>query len=57
MLFKQSYQYPCLVLLDSRPESPIPTFCSFNDAWKRIEGLLNQVFQLAKESREHQACK
>jgi hypothetical protein len=53
ILLKQSFQHPYLVLLDSRPEHPMPLFQSFNDAWRRIEMLLNQVFQLGKEGHEY----
>src|SRR5436305_1286234 len=52
VLFKQSYQHPCLIMQDScGPEPPIRIYHSLNEAWKQMERLLNKIFHLAKQGR------
>ena len=54
-LFKQSYQHPYLVLLAYGPEARIFIFHSVNEAWHRLELLLNEVFQAIEQGRQQQA--
>jgi Fungal specific transcription factor domain len=54
-LFKQLYQHPCLLLQAAEPGPPAPMFCSFKEAWHEMERLMNKIFHLTKQAREHEA--
>ncbi|KAF2807002.1 uncharacterized protein BDZ99DRAFT_448691 [Mytilinidion resinicola] len=64
-LFKYTYQHPRLVsqgpgrdyliLQTSGPEHPARGFSSINDAWHQLERLLNQIFHLNHQARQHAA--
>jgi hypothetical protein len=54
-LFKQLYQHPCLLLQAAEPGPPAPMFYSFKEAWHEMERLLNKIFHLNKQAREHEA--
>ena len=54
-LFKQSYQHPYLVL--QVPESQSPIFHSINEAWQRMERLLNKIFHLTEKARQQNSSR
>ena len=54
-LFKQPHQHPCPLLQAAEPGPPVAMFCSFRDAWHELDRLLNEIFQLTKQSCELKA--
>jgi hypothetical protein len=54
-LFKYFHPHPFLLLQSFEPGPPSPTFSTFKMAWHELDGLLNKIFYLTKQSREHEA--
>ncbi|KAF2498731.1 hypothetical protein BU16DRAFT_615737 [Lophium mytilinum] len=65
-LFKYTYQHPsllsqgpaqdCLILQSTGPDHLAKDFGSINDAWQELERLLNQIFHLTHQARQHVAA-
>ena len=54
-LFRYLYHRPCLLLEAAEPGPPALMFCSLKEAWQEMDPLLNKIFLLTKQAREHEA--
>ncbi|RMJ04782.1 hypothetical protein CDV36_014548 [Fusarium kuroshium] len=54
-LFRHLYQHPCVILQPAFDPQRTPTshIRSLSDAWKQMEPILNNIFHLTQQARQH----
>ncbi|KAJ4320137.1 hypothetical protein N0V84_006024 [Fusarium piperis] len=54
-LFKHLYQHPCIILQPAFDPQRTPTshIRSLSDAWRQMEPILNNIFHLTQQARQH----